>query len=110
MAILHPLEIKRIGVSVEILLQCFLFVNASQVLSISFRSYTVYSISNKDRDAPKHQRQPRDSQSKMKTIMLPVNIRALVFPVKIQPHSIHNQQNEDHGFSVINYGHAAPKH
>jgi hypothetical protein len=42
--------------------------------------------------------------------MLPVKIRAFVIPVKIQAHSIHNQENEDHGFSLVNYGHGAPKH
>ena len=42
--------------------------------------------------------------------MLPVKIRALVFPVNNQAHSIHNQQNEDHSFSIINHGHRAPKH
>jgi hypothetical protein len=86
--ILHPLETNRIAVSVEFLLQDLLVVNTSQVFSIPFRCYTVYSISNKDHDAPKHQRHPRDSKLKMKTIMLPVKIRALVFPVNNQAHSI----------------------
>lgn len=86
--ILHPLETNRIAVSVGFLLQDLLVVNTSQVFSISFRYYAVYSISNKDHDAPKHQRHPRDWQLKMKTIMLPVKIRALVFPVNSQTHSI----------------------
>jgi hypothetical protein len=88
---LHPLETNRIAVSVESLIQDFLVVNASQLLRISFRCYTVYSISKKDHDAPKHQRHPMDSQLKMKTTMLPVKIKAMVCPVNNQAYSIHNQ-------------------